>query len=129
LDYGCGTGEFIKYCQSIGWTSAGIEPATDARNLASKKTGKSVYQHLDEVNRKYEIITLWHVLEHISDLNQVIVKIKNLLNDNGTLFIAVPNHNSWDANFYKQYWAGYDTPRHLWHFSQENVKALFNKHQ
>src|SRR5690606_36710595 len=117
------------HCQSKGWNSNGVEPSTEARNLDLKKKGKNVFQHLNEVSQKCEIITLWHVLEHISDLNTTVLKIKELLNEDGTLFIAVPNHNSWDASYYKQYWAGYDTPRHLWHFSQKNIGDLFTKHQ
>ncbi len=71
---------------------------------------------------------MWHVLEHVHDLNETLAKLRSLLTNNGTVFIAVPNHESYDAQLYKNYWAGYDLPRHLWHFSKENIKTLLTRH-
>ena len=128
LDYGCGTGDFLKTCQRAGWKILGVEPSADARAKAIQNTNGSILEQLptDEKN-KFDVITLWHVLEHIPDLNSLISKLVSVLDKDGTLFIAVPNYESYDATLYKQYWAGYDVPRHLWHFSRENMSNLLSK--
>ncbi len=129
LDYGCGTGSFLHYCQQKGWTIAGVEPSNIAREVATKATGHNIasnIQHLDST--KFDIITLWHVLEHIPDLNETLAQLKDKLTDSGTMFIAVPNHKSFDASYYLQHWAAYDVPRHLWHFSRTTMTQLLNAH-
>lgn len=129
LDYGCGTGQFLQRCQADGWHIQGIEPSEHARNLSSALTHTSIAPSLDNtVSQTFNIITLWHVLEHIPDLNETLQSLRTALSDSGTMFIAVPNRNSWDAKHYKQYWAGYDVPRHIWHFSQSNMRSLLRKH-
>ena len=67
------------------------------------------------------------MLEHLPDLENTIIAIQELLTPNGILIVAVPNYNSFDANYYKGFWAAYDTPRHLWHFSQKAMRKLFSK--
>lgn len=125
LDYGCGTGAFIQATAQDGWKAFGIEPSNEARAEAKKVTQSKVYQSLTEIdNHTFDAITLWHVLEHVSDLNNLLQKLKSILSENGTMFIAVPNHSSWDGEKYKEHWAGYDVPRHLWHFSHETMKKL-----
>jgi 2-polyprenyl-3-methyl-5-hydroxy-6-metoxy-1,4-benzoquinol methylase len=129
LDYGCGTGQFLQKCQADGWHIQGVEPSEHARSLSSRLTQTSIAPNLDNpAARTFEIITLWHVLEHIPDLNETLQSLRTALTDSGTMFIAVPNHNSWDAKHYKQYWAGYDVPRHIWHFTQSNMKSLLKRH-
>ncbi|HYF67088.1 MAG TPA: class I SAM-dependent methyltransferase [Ohtaekwangia sp.] len=128
LDYGCGTGEFVNYCKSTGWQVTGVEPSIQARAIAEQKAEQKIFAALNEIDLQVSTITLWHVLEHVHDLDETISRLVTLLKKNGTMFIAVPNHKSWDANYFQQYWAGYDTPRHLWHFNTENIKALFEKH-
>lgn len=126
LDIGCGTGEFIHEATKQNWTTSGIEPGELARTKAQKK-GLTVYENLENLsNKKYNIITLWHVLEHLPNLEKQISKIVGLLEKQGTLIIAVPNYKSYDAHYYKEYWAAYDTPRHLWHFSQQSISKLFS---
>jgi ubiquinone/menaquinone biosynthesis C-methylase UbiE len=128
LDYGCGTGDFLSACRSIAWTTAGVEPSQAAREQAKKITGSPIYESLSSVpDANFSVITLWHVLEHVSNLDETLSQLKNMLAENGTIFIAVPNHNSWDGEHYKEYWAGYDTPRHLWHFPRETMKTLITK--
>lgn len=128
LDYGCGTGEFLSACRNAAWTTVGVEPSPAAREQAKKLTGSPVYESLPSVaDENFSVITLWHVLEHVSDLDQTLSLLKSKLAENGTIFIAVPNHSSWDGQHYKEHWAGYDTPRHLWHFSRETMKALITK--
>lgn len=128
LDYGCGTGEFLNYIKNKGWTVEGLEPNNKARQKANSLLNNKVYQNLKEVNNnQFRVITLWHVLEHIHDLNQTIQNLKKILSSDGVLIIAVPNPNSHDSQHYNNKWAGYDVPRHLWHFSQETMKSLLHK--
>ena len=127
LDVGCGTGDFLEFSKQKGWRVVGIEPNDEARAIANKKTNNSVYKtnHLLNLeNHSFDIITLWHVLEHLPNLEEHIAEFKRLLKPNGTLIIAVPNYKSYDAKIYKTYWAAFDVPRHLWHFSKESIKIL-----
>lgn len=126
LDYGCGTGQFLETCKDAGWTVTGVEPSLEARSLIRKDI--SVRPTLTEITEQSNAITLWHVLEHVPDLNETLAKLRSLLTNNGTIFIAVPNHESQDAKHYKEYWAAYDVPRHLWHFNKKNIKELLTKH-
>ncbi|WP_339652737.1 class I SAM-dependent methyltransferase [uncultured Maribacter sp.] len=127
LDIGCGTGEFLALTKNQNWTSFGIEPNENARRKAKLKN-IDVTANFEELNQqKFNVITLWHVLEHLPDLPNQIKKITNLLETKGTLIIAVPNFKSYDAKYYKEHWAAYDTPRHLWHFSQQSIINLFKE--
>ncbi len=127
LDIGSGTGDFLMYAKSQGWKVCGVEPNQIARQKSSQK-GIQVMSNIDDLNEiKFQVITLWHVLEHFTDLEKAITKITTLLEDNGTLVVAVPNFKSFDAQYYKTYWAGYDVPRHLWHFSKESIDAIFSE--
>ena len=131
LDYGCGTGEFLKVAKAKTWTTFGVEPSANARSQASDDIPTNISSSLEEIpsNKLFDAITLWHVLEHVSDLDVTLQKLKNLLSNNGTIFIAVPNHSSWDGKKYRNNWAGYDVPRHLWHFSKDNMKMLLEKNE
>ena len=127
LDVGCGTGDFLKVAKDNKWTVSGIEPNENARAIANKKTSDSVYDidHLLKFETKsFDVITLWHVLEHLPNLESQIEVFESLLKPNGRLVIAVPNYKSYDANYYKNFWAAFDVPRHLWHFSQTSISRL-----
>ncbi|CAM1357777.1 class I SAM-dependent methyltransferase [Tenacibaculum xiamenense] len=129
LDIGAGTGDFLKVCQQDGWYVSGVEPSNDARKIADKK-GIFLVDSIEKLSgKKFDVISLWHVLEHITNIHDYIKEIKNLLTDNGTLIIAVPNYKSYDANYYKEHWAAYDVPRHVWHFSKTSIHKIFNFHQ
>lgn len=131
LDIGCGTGEFLAYCSNHGFTATGVEPNENARKFAIDSLHQDVKPEsfFNEVNvGSFDIITLWHVLEHIHDLNDRLEKISTLLKPSGTLVIALPNSHSWDAVHYEKFWAAYDLPRHLYHFSPDTLKALAVKH-
>lgn len=127
LDFGCGTGDFVKYLNSKKINAIGIEPSEIAFQKA-KRNGIRVYKDISEVENKYDAITLFHVLEHVKDYNQTLQDLVSRLNSNGLLLVAVPNYRSYDANYYKEKWAAWDVPRHLWHFNRENIKDLAERH-
>jgi 2-polyprenyl-3-methyl-5-hydroxy-6-metoxy-1,4-benzoquinol methylase len=127
LDVGCGTGDFLKVAKDNNWGVSGIEPNQQARTIANKKTGDSVFdiqQLLKFESNSFDVITLWHVLEHLPKLESHIEIFESLLKPNGRLVIAVPNYNSYDAKHYKNFWAAFDVPRHLWHFSQTSIARV-----
>lgn len=126
LDIGAGTGDFLVEAKKRGWKVYGIEPDEEARNRASDKGINLVENSSNFQSEKFDVITMWHVLEHVYDLKNQILELEHLLKKNGLLVIAVPNFNSYDAHHYKQFWAAYDVPRHLWHFSQSSFKTLFS---
>ncbi len=127
LDIGCGTGDFLSFCQRKGWDISGIEPSDSARAIASAKTNISIYGNSGWTrleNQKYDCISLWHVLEHLYSPSAEIERYSKMLNQNGSIILAVPNYRSFDASFYKSFWAAWDVPRHLWHFSQQSIHRL-----
>jgi SAM-dependent methyltransferase len=130
LDLGSGTGSFVKEMKDHGWQVTGLEPDPDARNVAKEHFDCELADsdklfHL--APNSFDTITLWHVLEHIHDLTGYIRQLKVLMKDSGRLIIAVPNYKSFDASTYKEYWAAYDVPRHLYHFSPSSMKILIEK--
>jgi 2-polyprenyl-3-methyl-5-hydroxy-6-metoxy-1,4-benzoquinol methylase len=130
LDFGCGTGDFLKTCQNNSWEIHGFEPDKNARQKAIEKNKIEILTDSTDLSQlpRMEIITLWHVLEHIHNLNETIDNLKNKLTKTGKLIIAVPNIESFDAKLYKEYWAAYDVPRHLYHFSMKTMKLLMHNH-
>ena len=129
LDIGCGTGDFINYMKRKGWNVAGVEADQKARELAKKKVDLEVYSSVnDEKLSKYDVITMWHVLEHIYDLDYFFKKTKLLLKENGVLVIAVPNSNSYDASYYGKDWYAYDPPIHVSHFRKKDIENISNIH-
>lgn len=127
LDIGAGTGDFLIAAKKNGWNVQGVEPNNKARNLASEKGIALLNDISDYKGIQFDVVTLWHVLEHLPNLDDVLVDIEALVKPNGTLIIAVPNYNSYDAKYYKQYWAAYDVPRHLWHFSKGSFASFFSE--
>lgn len=128
LDIGCGTGDFLETALKNNWEITGIEPNESARKIANSKTNNSVFDtsELEKLQaNSFDVITLWHVLEHLPHLENQVALLKRLLKPNGTLVIAVPNYKSYDAQYYKNFWAAYDVPRHLWHFSKTAIEKLF----
>lgn len=132
LDIGCATGEFLNTMKSHGWKTNGIEPDDLVRKAANEKYGLEVFEE-NELNtlplHSYDVITMWHVLEHVPNLNERIEQCKKLLKPEGYLYIAVPNSESYDAEIYKEFWAAYDVPRHLYHFSKETINRLLENHK
>ena len=127
LEVGAGTGAFADAMAKKGWKVTALEPDANSRELALKNYGINLRPSVELENlpeNSFDVITLWHVLEHVHDLKNYIHTFKKLLKHNGRLIIAVPNHTSYDAQFYKNYWAAYDVPRHLYHFSPSSMKFL-----
>lgn len=125
LDYGCGAGSFLQYMTRYGWTGFGIEPDTSAKQIAINK-GINITD-LQNLNTKYDCISLFHVLEHVHQLESTLQKLIEHLDRNGIIVLALPNFKSADATNYQEFWAGYDVPRHLYHFSQKSIFNLSKK--
>jgi 2-polyprenyl-3-methyl-5-hydroxy-6-metoxy-1,4-benzoquinol methylase len=127
LDIGAGTGDFLATAKNSEWKAIGIEPNENAKNLAISK-GVLFKDNTESIeNQQFDVITMWHVLEHVPDLEYQIKELKRLLKLNGTIIIAVPNYKSFDAQYYKEFWAAYDVPRHLWHFSKIAIEKLVSR--
>ena len=131
LDIGCGTGEFLSAAVKNGWSGKGIEPSDKARKqaISNHRLDVSNQNGISDLHKEsFDIITMWHVLEHVHTLNERIGEIHNLLKEGGKAIIAVPNCVSLDAEIYGENWAAYDVPRHLYHFTPITMKAIFSKH-
>jgi 2-polyprenyl-3-methyl-5-hydroxy-6-metoxy-1,4-benzoquinol methylase len=127
LDIGAGTGDFLLEAKNKNWETVGVEPNEKAKSIAIKK-GVLFADTIEKLeSNSFDVITLWHVLEHVPDVVHQVAELKRLLKPSGTLIIAVPNFKSFDANYYKTLWAAYDVPRHLWHFSKTAIEKLFDK--
>ena len=124
LDFGCGEGYFLKQMNNKGYNSYGVDPL---RNK-SKKISHSIFdEELSDVG--FKTITAWHSIEHVYDLEKTIIRFHDVLSHNGLVVVAVPNYNSYDAKYYKNLWAGYDTPRHLWHFNKTGLRKVFERNK
>lgn len=132
LDIGCGTGYFPGFMKMKGYEAIGVEVDPKARAFAEKEFGLKVFSPEEfisgKIANKFEMITLWHVLEHVHDFDLYMERMKESLVPGGTLVIALPNHQAFDARHYKEYWAGFDVPRHLWHFTPPTLEYLAEKH-
>ena len=130
LDIGCGVGDFLLYAKEKGCNVTGIEPSEDARKIAEKKLDCKISspEELQNIpDNSFDIITMWHVLEHVADLKTEIHHLQRILKKDGRLVLALPNYKSYDAEYYKDKWAAYDVPRHLNHFSQTSIKNIFKE--
>lgn len=128
LDIGCGSGDFLNYAKKHGWKVSGIEPNNAARTYASKITGVEILtpEQADMVpSDHFDVVSMWHVLEHVLDVKEQIAQIKRCAKADAKIIIALPNHQSPDAIHYKGHWAAWDVPRHLYHFNKTAVQNLF----
>lgn len=129
LDIGCGVGDFLHTMEQKGWSTTGIEPSEDAKAIAQKRMKANILapeqiEKLDD--ESFNLITMWHVLEHVDDLKTEINHLHRILKKGGKLVLALPNYQSFDAQHYKEFWAAYDVPRHLNHFSQKSISNIFS---
>ena len=127
LDVGAGTGDFLLTAKNNGWNTIGFEPNSKAKEMAQKKGINFTEKTADLQDNSFDVITMWHVLEHVLDLEIQIKELKRLVKKDGTIIVAVPNFNSFDAKYYNEFWAAFDAPRHLWHFSKTAIEKLFRK--
>lgn len=127
LDIGAGTGDFCVAAQNQNWTTTAVEPNASAIQIIENKKVNYVKNTIDLQTNSYDCISMWHVLEHVSDLETQFLELKRLLKRDGSIVIAVPNYKSYDAAHYGRFWAAFDVPRHLWHFSQNSIKRLAQK--
>ena len=128
LDIGCGVGDFLHFAEQNGWQCTGAEPSEDAAVIAKNRVKGEIMQPIDLEklpDESFDVITMWHVLEHVSDLQWQVNQLNKLLKKGGRLVIALPNYNSYDAQFYQDKWAAYDVPRHLNHFCQDFIANMF----
>ncbi len=131
LDIGCGTGAFLNTMKTNGWVTTGLEPDETARAKAKSLYGiapQASHDIFNLPNNSYDAITMWHVLEHVHQLHEYVAQLKNMLTDKGKIFIAVPNYTGYDAQHYGKFWAAYDVPRHLYHFSPASMQNLVEQH-
>ncbi len=131
LDFGCATGDFLVYLNKKGIKTVGYEPEKSAV-LKARKKGVKVLTDISDLNNdnyknSFSVITLWHVLEHLSDPLQTIGILKQLLTDQGIIVVALPNYQSFDARYYGSDWAAWDLPRHLNHFDEKTISLLMKK--
>lgn len=128
LDIGCGVGDFLQIMETQGWDTMGIEPSEEAKAIATKRLNNKVLnpEEIDQLkDQSFDLITMWHVLEHLDNLKEEIQHIERLLKSKGRLVLALPNFKSYDAQFYNTQWAAYDVPRHLNHFCKESIVKIF----
>lgn len=124
LDIGSGTGDFLVEAKIQGWDILGFEPDAGAKKLAINKGVAFTDDIFTLPDNSFDVVTMWHVLEHVPNLQEYISNLKRIIKPTGTIIIAVPNYKSFDAKYYKQFWAAFDVPRHLWHFSKTSIKKL-----
>jgi len=130
LDYGAGTGHFLAAAEESGWEVKGVEISAEARVVAQDSNGVELKspESFEFVEERFSVVTLWHVLEHLPDLNKNLETFYKTLKSGGKLVIAVPNHESYDSQKYGNRWAALDLPLHLWHFKKKNIADLAKKH-
>lgn len=129
LDIGCGVGDFLLQVKKLGWEVMGIEPSEQAANIAQSRLGFTLLKPADYEklpDQSFDVITMWHVLEHVDDLKSQTKELKRLLRPGGRLVIALPNYQSFDCQYYNDKWAAWDVPRHLNHFTQDCLQGILN---
>jgi 2-polyprenyl-3-methyl-5-hydroxy-6-metoxy-1,4-benzoquinol methylase len=132
LDVGCGTGDFLNFCGNNDWICSGVEVDEKAREIAINRNNKNIVESIDQLieeKETYDVITLWHVLEHIYNINEYLSKIKYLLKEGGVLILGLPNNESYDAKHYKENWYAYDVPIHCSHFTKKDIIELSKNHK
>ena len=128
LEIGCGVGDFLHEMEQKGWKCTGIEPSEEAKAIAKNRVKANILNPGELASLKdesFDLITMWHVLEHVDNLKEEVMHLQRLLKKGGRLVLALPNFKSADAEHYREYWAAYDVPRHLNHFCRESINNIF----
>jgi len=132
LDIGCGRGYFLLACRNKGYSVEGVDISSYAAAYVSRELGIPV--HVGDVmditlqEKRFDVITMWHALEHATDPNVYIQKARMWLKDDGILVVDVPNYASHDAIKTWKHWVGWQIPYHFYHFTKESQIALLRKH-
>lgn len=127
LDIGCGVGDFLHSAEAHGWQCIGVEPSEEAKAIASQRTTANILSSIEQESlpdESFDVITMWHVLEHVDDLRWQVAQLQRLIKPNGRIVIALPNYKSYDGQYYKEHWAAYDVPRHLNHFNRTTISKI-----
>ena len=128
LDVGCGSGAFLDGMRQRGWSVAGIEPSDRAAGYAKQTLGlqiqNTVLEDAELAPESFDLVTMWNVLEHLSDPQESLRRVGEALRPDGLLVFAIPNLDSLDRILFKQYWAGYDLPRHLYTFPADVLERM-----
>lgn len=127
LDIGCGVGDFLHSAEAHGWQCIGVEPSEEAKAIASQRTTANILSSIEQESlpdESFDVITMWHVLEHVDDLRWQVAQLQRLIKPNGRIVIALPNYKSYDGQYYKEHWAAYDVPRHLNHFNRTTIAKI-----
>lgn len=130
LDIGCGVGDFLHTMEQHGWDCTGVEPSEDAKVIAKKRIKGQLLSSEEQENlpdSSFDLITMWHVLEHVDDIRWQIQQLHRLCKPGGRIIIALPNYKSYDGQYYKAEWAAYDVPRHLNHFNKETLIKILEE--
>ena len=128
MDIGCGVGDFIHTAEEKGWQCVGVEPSDNAKTIAKTRVKADIIRSEELENLpdgSFDLITMWHVLEHVDELKWQVTQLQRLIKSNGRIIIAVPNYKSYDGQYYKEHWAAYDVPRHLNHFNKQTITKIF----
>jgi len=130
LDVGCGNGHFLHACKLRGWNTFGMELDAETAERAASLTKQQIYPNLQAIpaGTQFELVSLWHVLEHVYELEAYFKFFKARIAENGKLLLALPNSESFDAKYFKEYWAAYDAPRHIYHFNPKTIQSIAKKH-
>ena len=115
LDYGSGDGHFGEFMKKQEINVQMYDP------IVNKSKNSQIFDN------QYDMIMMWHVLEHIPDINKTIIALEKKLKHNGALVVAVPNRDSFDSKAYRKHWAAWDVPRHLYHFNHNSLENLMKE--
>lgn len=125
LDFGCGGGSFLKRMADRGWQVTGLDAAVGAVREVQESLGLTALvgslPHEDLAPASFEVVTMWHSLEHVHDPLAILAEAFRLLTPGGKLIVACPNIDSWPFRWFGPAWFGLDLPRHLVHFTPKTL--------
>jgi 2-polyprenyl-3-methyl-5-hydroxy-6-metoxy-1,4-benzoquinol methylase len=131
LDVGCGSGGYLAFLSGLGWRCDGVETGEKSRTYARTVLGLDVRNGPLESCRypdaSFDVVTLWHVIEHLPDPAGTLREIRRILKPDGQLYLRTPNVQSWEAVWFRGHWYGLDPPRHLCLFSPETLERALRE--
>jgi SAM-dependent methyltransferase len=130
LDIGSGRGRFLAAAKSAGWDVTGIEFEPGLAEMSARRFGVPVVVGdavSADVDGPFDVVTMWHVLEHLPDPHAALERAAALLRPGGTLIVSVPNNDSLQARLGGDAWLHLDIPRHLWHFTPASLARLVSR--